>query len=189
MGFNSGFKGLMRAALFIMRATNSSVVFTFSLQTSLFNHPHRQKSDLYAPTSNSCIFTPIQNWTQVHMNLFTRNSPYYHLLKYLVFLLKHPIYLPFTNIRYAVCVFIIFQLLDDGYSGQSKHVKSVKTTFVQQLGNKQLYISVTSSPFDRNRRVVNFTFLLLVYPTFAFYIRDDCHTVDRNMQQSIMCII
>ena len=27
----------------------------------------------------------------VCMNLFTRNSPYYHLLKYLLFLLKHPV--------------------------------------------------------------------------------------------------
>ena len=26
------------------------------------------------------------------MNLFTRNSPYYHLLKYLLFLLTHPVY-------------------------------------------------------------------------------------------------
>ena len=33
-----------RTALFIMRATNSSLVFTFSLQTSLFIHPHRRKS-------------------------------------------------------------------------------------------------------------------------------------------------
>ena len=32
----------MRAALFIMRATNSSLVFTFSLYTSLFIHSHRQ---------------------------------------------------------------------------------------------------------------------------------------------------
>jgi hypothetical protein len=31
----------------------------------------------------------------VYVNLFTRNSPYYHLLKYLLFLLKHPVY---TNI-------------------------------------------------------------------------------------------
>ena len=67
----------MRAALFIMRATNSSLVFTLSLYTSLFIHPHRQKSDLYAPTSNSCISTPTENWTHVYMNLFTRNSPYY----------------------------------------------------------------------------------------------------------------
>jgi len=26
------------------------------------------------------------------MNLFTRNSPYYHFLKYLLFLLKHSVY-------------------------------------------------------------------------------------------------
>jgi len=87
----------MRAALFIMRATNSSLVFTFSLQTLLFIHPHRQKSDLYAPTSNSCFFTPIENWTHVYMNLFTRNSPYYHLLKHLLFLLKHPVYMFFHD--------------------------------------------------------------------------------------------
>jgi hypothetical protein len=35
------------------------------------------------------------------MNLFTRNSPYYHLLKYLLFLLKHPVY-------YYQCRTIIF---------------------------------------------------------------------------------
>jgi hypothetical protein len=28
------------------------------------------------------------------MNLFTRNSPYYYLLKYLLFLVKHPVYRP-----------------------------------------------------------------------------------------------
>jgi len=28
----------------------------------------------------------------VYMNLFPRNSPYYHLLKHLLFLLKHPVY-------------------------------------------------------------------------------------------------
>jgi len=28
------------------------------------------------------------------MNFFTQNSPYYHLLKYLLFLLKHPVYIP-----------------------------------------------------------------------------------------------
>ena len=81
-----------RAALFITRATNSSLVFTFSLYISFFIHPHGQTSDLYAPTSNSCISTPIEIWTHVYMNLFTRNSTYYHLLKYLPFLLKHPVY-------------------------------------------------------------------------------------------------
>jgi len=32
------------------------------------------------------------------MNVFTRNSPYYHLLKYLLFLLKHPVYGRFKTI-------------------------------------------------------------------------------------------
>jgi hypothetical protein len=54
-------------------------------------------SDLYAPTSNSCISTSIENWTHVYMNLFTRNSPYLYLLKYLLFLLKHPVYNEPTN--------------------------------------------------------------------------------------------
>jgi len=45
----------------------------------------------YSYHSNSCISTLIENWTHVYMNLFTRNSPYYHLLKYLLFLLKHPV--------------------------------------------------------------------------------------------------
>ena len=47
--------------------------------------------DLYSPASNSCVFTPIENWTHVYMNLFTRNSPYSHLQKYLLFLLKHSV--------------------------------------------------------------------------------------------------
>jgi hypothetical protein len=42
--------------------------------------------------SNSCISTPIESWTHVYMNLFTRNSPYYHLINYLLFFLKHPVY-------------------------------------------------------------------------------------------------
>jgi len=57
-------------------------------------HPSPQtNSDLYAPTSNSCISTPIGNWTHVYMNLFTRNSQLYHHLKYLLLLLKHPVYI------------------------------------------------------------------------------------------------
>ena len=81
----------MRAALFIMRVTNSSLVFI--CYNSISIHPHRQNSDLYAPTSNSCISTPIEIWTHIYMNLFTGNNPYYHLLNYLLFLLKHPVYL------------------------------------------------------------------------------------------------
>jgi len=47
---------------------------------------------LCAQHSNSCISKLIENWIHVCMNLFTRNIPYYHLLKYLLFLLKHPVY-------------------------------------------------------------------------------------------------
>ena len=71
----------MRPALFIMQVTNSSLVFTFYLLTSLFIQHHRQKSYLYTQTPNNSIFTHIENWTHVYMKLFTRNSPYYHLLK------------------------------------------------------------------------------------------------------------
>ena len=94
----------MTAPQSIMRVTNSSLGFTFSLYTSLFVHPHRQKSDLYAPSSYSCIFAPTENWTHVYMNLFTRNSQYYHLLKYLLFLLKHPV--NNTNILNYNCILV-----------------------------------------------------------------------------------
>ena len=35
---------------------------------------------------------PLKTGHTLFMNLFTRNSPHYHLLKYLLFLLKHPVY-------------------------------------------------------------------------------------------------
>jgi len=36
------------------------------------------------------------------MELFTRNSPYYHLLKYLLFLLKHPVYSEFMFVASGI---------------------------------------------------------------------------------------
>jgi hypothetical protein len=51
-------------------------------------------------SSNSWISTPNANWTHVYMNLFNRNSPYYHLLKYLLFFLKHPVY---------ICFFLVYR--------------------------------------------------------------------------------
>jgi len=74
-----------------------SCVYFFFLHFAFHPSPQK-KSDLYAPTSNSCISTPIENWTHVYMNLFTRNSPCYSLLKYLLFLLKHPVYSENTQI-------------------------------------------------------------------------------------------
>ena len=76
-----------------------SRVYFFFVELPFHPSSQKKKSNLYAPNSNSCIFTPIENWTQVYMNLFTRSSPHYHLLKYLLFLLKHPVYV-------CVCVYI-----------------------------------------------------------------------------------
>jgi hypothetical protein len=53
----------------------------------------------YAPTSNSYIFTPIEKWAHVYMKLFARNSPYYYLLKYLLFLLKQSVYVPRLSLQ------------------------------------------------------------------------------------------
>jgi len=36
------------------------------------------------------------------MNLFTRNSPQYHLLKYLIFLLKHPVYIQVSTNKFSL---------------------------------------------------------------------------------------
>ena len=92
--FNALFNPLcfMRAALFIIQVTSSSLVFTFSLQTMFFMHPNTQNFDLCTPNLNSCIFTHIENWTRVYVNLFTWNRPCFHLLKYLLFLQKHLVY-------------------------------------------------------------------------------------------------
>jgi len=68
-----------------------SCVYIFICSLRFSSIPTDKNLKEYAPASNSCIFTPIENWTHVYMNLFTRNSPYYHLLKYLMFLLKHPV--------------------------------------------------------------------------------------------------
>ena len=33
--------------------------------------PTDKNPDLFTPTSNSCIFIPVENWTHVYTNLFT----------------------------------------------------------------------------------------------------------------------
>ena len=35
---------------------------------------------------------PLENWSHVYLYLLSWHSPYNHLLKYLLFLLKHPVY-------------------------------------------------------------------------------------------------
>jgi hypothetical protein len=111
----------MRAALFIMPATNSSLVFTFPLQTSLFIHPHRQKSKGVRANFKH-IFTPIKIWTHVYMNLFTRNSPHYYLLKYLLFLLKHPVYTyiqTHTHTHTHIYIYMLLLVMEDPQHGSS----------------------------------------------------------------------
>jgi hypothetical protein len=68
-------------------------VYIFFVDFSFHPSPQTKNLKEYAPTSKNCIFTPTKNWTDVYLKLFTRNSPYYHLLKYLLFLLKHPVYI------------------------------------------------------------------------------------------------
>ena len=82
----------MRAALFIIRETNSSLVFSFPLQTSLFIHPHR-KNLICMCQIQTAVSSHQLKIGHVYMNIFTRNSPYCQLLKYLLFLLKHPVYM------------------------------------------------------------------------------------------------
>ena len=98
----------------------SSYSCRFQLQPFVIQSPEclSSVSDLRAnriftrqlQTSNNCISTPIENWTHVytHMNLFTRNSPFYHLLKYLIFLLKHSVYkcvcVLYTYMYVCMCV-------------------------------------------------------------------------------------
>jgi len=69
-----------------------SCVYFFFVRLRFSSIPTDKNLKEYAPTSNSCIFTPIAYWIHVFMNLFSRNSPYYYLLKYLLLLLKHPVY-------------------------------------------------------------------------------------------------
>ena len=78
-----------------------SFIFLCRLRFSFI--PTDKNSKVVRPTSNSRIVTPIENWTHVYMNLFTRNSPYYYFLKYLLFLLKHPVCM-YIYIYICVCV-------------------------------------------------------------------------------------
>jgi len=68
---------------YIINKCNQYVIFFLRAFVRLF----------YSYQSNSCIAKPTENWTHVYMNLFIRNSSYHHLLKYLLFLLKYPVYI------------------------------------------------------------------------------------------------
>jgi len=64
------------------------------------------------------------------MNLFTQNSPYYNLLKYLLFLLKHPVYVDCIN----SCVSCGKSILEDGLAVVNFCKIKLKTIFTQATG-------------------------------------------------------
>ena len=63
------------------------------------------------------------------MNLFTWNSPYYHLLKYLLFLLKYPVYFIVKRTRY-INVLIYF-------TGVTLYMFRVRYPLYRRLGGPQ----------------------------------------------------
>jgi len=62
---------------------------------------------LFVRDIQTAVSTPTENWTHVYMNLFTRNSPYCHLIKCLLFLLKHLVYIYIIYIYiYNICNYV-----------------------------------------------------------------------------------
>ena len=69
------------------------------------------------------LHTP-KNWTHVYINLFTRHSPYYHLLKYLLFLLKHPVYVFYIYIY----IYIYIYTHIEGKRGRERFRRNLRCT-------------------------------------------------------------
>ena len=88
----------MRAALFIMRATNLSRVYFFFVDFAFRPSP-TDKNRICTRQIQTAVSSYPLKIGHVYTNLFTRNSPYYHPLKYLLFLLKHPVCV-------CVCIYI-----------------------------------------------------------------------------------
>jgi len=70
------------------------------------------------------------------MNLFTRNSPYYHLIKYLLFLLKHPIYKHTQTHTYMQDTEPLYR-----YAGDTEPLLSIREKAVARyLWSRLLYV-------------------------------------------------
>ena len=84
----------------IHNASNQFVsrVYFFFVDFAFHPYPQTKIGSLRASFKQLYLHT-IENWTYVYMNLFTRNSPYYHLLKYLLFLMKHSVYTKEAGLR------------------------------------------------------------------------------------------
>jgi hypothetical protein len=68
-----------------------SCVYFFFVYFAFHPSPQTKIGSVRADFEQLYLHTHIENCTRVYMNLFTRNVPYYHLLKYL--LLKYSIYI------------------------------------------------------------------------------------------------
>jgi len=82
----------MRAALFIMRATNSSRVYFFFVDFAFRPSP-TDKNRICTRQIQTAVSSHPFKIGHVYTNLFTWNSPYCHPLQYLLFLLKHPVWI------------------------------------------------------------------------------------------------
>ena len=80
-----------------------SCVYFFFVDFSFHPSPQTKVRSARAKFKQLYLHTHIENRTLVYMNVFTRNSSYYHLLKYLLFLLKHPVYI---CVCVCVCVYV-----------------------------------------------------------------------------------
>ena len=64
------------------------------------------------------------------MNLFTRNSPYYHLLKYLLFLPKQPLG---VSVCVCVCVLYIYIYIYNTHTHTHTHTHTLNLTLQQDI--------------------------------------------------------
>jgi len=67
------------------------------------------------------------------MNLFTRNSTYYHLLKYLLFLLKHPVYSP------SYCRYCLYHASHDFRIKYGLHTSHVEKWYAEVQGVRKVW--------------------------------------------------
>jgi len=80
---------------------------------------------------------PLKNWTHAYMNLFTRNSSYYHLLKYLLFLLEHPVYIWIVHCNRLFHVIELYGLWVSDYGYQND-----MSPFRAQYSEKRRHIQI-----------------------------------------------
>jgi hypothetical protein len=88
----------MKTALFIMRATNRLLYLLFLCRLRFSSIP-TNKNRICTRQLQTAVSPHPLRIGHVYMNLFTRNSTYCHLLKYLLFLLKHSVYYKISCVK------------------------------------------------------------------------------------------